>query len=414
MIKKLKHIVTNNKSIVLMDQAIFSGNSFITTIVLSRLLDPSNFGVYTSVILLIYLIVSVSNALIIQPLQVSLATISHKKNYISFTYFMQLLLILLIVLIMLGVFKLNLAFFSLYNAMGFEICIISIGFLFHDYLRKLFLAKKEVKNAFVIDALTTACHLGVLVFLYLSESILLNQLLLLLGLGYIPVILFSLWCIKPKIYKLNSWKPYILKHYHQSKWLLLTAIVQWWSSNLFVVASGIFIGIKALGAFRLVQSLFGILNIILQTFENYVLPQTAELLTKSKEEAKGYLKQICLKTAIPFGIVLTLVFLFSEQIIVLAGGNKYAEYAYVVKGMAILYCFIFLGYPIRMAIRALILNKNFFMGYVLSLGFSLISFNYLLEKWGLVGAITGLIFSQIIVLGYWHLILIKNKFLLWK
>ena len=133
-----------------------------------------------------------------------------------------------------------------------------------------------------------------------------------------------------------------------------------------------------------------------------------------EEQAKAYLKQISLKTAIPFSIVLVLIFVFSEQIIVLAGGAKYSEYAYVVKGMSVLYCFIFLGYPIRMAIRALILNKNFFMGYVLSLGFSLISFNYLLEKWGLIGAIVGLVISQLIVLSYLQFILIKNKFLLWK
>jgi len=414
MIKKLKHIITNSKSIVLIDQAVFSGNSFLTTIVLSRLLVPSDFGVYASVILLIYLIVSILNAIVIQPLQVTLATIKHKQNYISFSYFVQMLLIILAVVIMIGVFKLNLSIFKLYNPMCFGISAITIGFLFHDYLRKLFLAKKEVKNAFVIDTLTTLCHFGVLLFIYLLGSISLSQILYFLGLGYIPGILFSMWCIKPRFSEMNLWKSYTQKHYHQSKWLLMTAIVQWWSSNLFVVASGVFLGIKALGAFRLVQSLFGVINILLQTFENYVLPQTSVLLVKSQDKAKAYLKQISLKTAIPFSIVLVLIFVFSEQIIVLAGGAKYSEYAYVVKGMSVLYCFIFLGYPIRMAIRALILNKNFFMGYVLSLGFSLISFNYLLEKWGLIGAIVGLVISQIIVLSYWQFILIKNRFLLWK
>lgn len=414
MIKKAKRMFTEPTSIVLIDQAIFSGNTFLTTIVLSRLLDPSNFGVYTSIILLIYMIVSVLNAIIIQPLQVSLATVKHKQSYISFTYFMQLLFIILIVITMIFFFKLNLTFFELYKPLSIGICTVTFGFLFHDYLRKLFLAKNEVKNAFIIDSLMAFCHLGVLFFIYFSKSISLNKLLFLFGLGYLPVILFGLWCIRPKFYKINLWKSYILKHYDQSKWLLLTAIVQWWSGNLFVVASGIFIGIKALGAFRLVQSLFGILNVLLQTFENYVLPQTAHLLNKSKNNAKTYLRQISLKTAIPFGIILTFVFLFSKQIIVLAGGDNYVEYAYLVKGMAILYCFIFLGYPIRMAIRALILNKNFFLGYVLSLCFSLVSFNYLLEKWSLNGAIIGLVFSQIIVLAYWQLILIKNKFVLWK
>ena len=93
---------------------------------------------------------------------------------------------------------------------------------------------------------------------------------------------------------------------------------------------------------------------------------------------------------------------------------QYARFAYVVKGMAILYLIIFLGYPTRMAIRAMVLNRHFFLGYVISLIIGLVSFQYLLEQYQLMGALAGLMMSQLALLTFWQLILRKNNFLLWK
>ena len=75
----------------------------------------------------------------------------------------------------------------------------------------------------------------------------------------------------------------------QGCWMLLKEILNLWSNSLFTVASGIFIGIEALGAFRLVQSLFGILNMVFQTFENHLLPEASRLFQTSVKESKAFL-----------------------------------------------------------------------------------------------------------------------------
>ena len=127
-----------------------------------------------------------------------------------------------------------------------------------------------------------------------------------------------------------------------------------------------------------------------------------------------YLNSITKKSGFLFGVVLLVLFVFSEQVMRLSGGEKYLSYSYIVKGMVILYAFIFIGYPIRLSIRLLILNRVFFVGSLLSFFFSLFSFDYLLKNWGINGAVAGLIVSQLIVLTYWQIILIKHKFVLWK
>ena len=407
-------LMSSNKSQVLADQTVFSANSFVTTILMARILSPSDFGIYASVVLFIYLIVSALNAIVIQPLQVTLSKINNLSSYISFSFWVQLTLVVIITTLVGLTLGLDLSYLAIYNELGLVIMILTAGFVMHDYFRKLFLAQAKIKKALSIDVITAIIHCGILISSLLVFQLSLYEVMLFLGLGYLPSIIIGIIFIQPGYKEGAEWKLFSTMHYHQSKWLLLTSLVQWWSSNLFVVASGVFLGIKALGAFRLVQSLFGVLNMLLQTFENYALPQASRLLFSSITEAKRYLKQISLKSSILFGFVLSLAFIFSKSIILLAGGEQYVEYSYVVKGMAVLYLFIFIGYPIRMAIRALVLNKHFFLGYIFSLLFSLSSFNFLLDSWNLTGAIIGLIISQIILLSYWQFILINKKFILWK
>jgi len=412
--KLFSDILTKRKSLVLADQAVFSGSSFLMTIMMARILGPYEFGIFATIILFIYLLINILNSIVIQPLQVSLASISNKSSYISFSFWLQLALVIFLSFTIAIISKFNFSIFEKYNDLALSILSISTGFLLHDYFRKVFLAKAEILRSLIIDLLTSFLHISILFTAYFFLNLTFPEIVLIIGIGYTPAIVVSVIFIHPRLPDLAEWKTYILKHYHQSKWLLVTALVQWWSGNLFVVASGLFLGLQALGAFRLVQSVFGVLNVLLQTFENYALPQTSRHLLTSHTKAKNYLKQIGIKSSFFFGFILLPAFIFSKHIIILTGGPNYAEYDYVVRGMVILYIFIFLGYPIRMAIRALVLNKNFFLGYAFSLLLSLTSFNFLLEKWALIGAITGLIISQIVMLGYWQHILIKNNFSIWK
>jgi hypothetical protein len=71
--------------------------------------------------------------------------------------------------------------------------------------------------------------------------------------------------------------------------MLLKEILKLWSNSLFTVASGILIGLETLGTFRLVRSLFGILKMVFQTFENQLLPEASRLFQTSVKESKAFL-----------------------------------------------------------------------------------------------------------------------------
>ena len=77
----VKKILLSPSLLVLVDQAIFSGTNFLLTLFLAQKLDIKNFGLFSTIVLVTYLVMSITNALIIQPFQVSIAKISKRKEY---------------------------------------------------------------------------------------------------------------------------------------------------------------------------------------------------------------------------------------------------------------------------------------------------------------------------------------------
>jgi O-antigen/teichoic acid export membrane protein len=408
--KLLKKIASSPSILVFADQATSSGTTFLLTLFLAQKLDNKSFGAFSAIVLVSYLVMSITNALLIQPFQVSISKIMEKKQYQVFlTYGLFVVSLFLFFLIQFAVFFLALT--NEYRMNVYAISCFILGFIINDFFRKLLLGINKVKIVFAMDFIFLL--LIIIVFCW-DETIQLQNTLWTIGLSNLITTLPGVYFIVKNFETPISWKLFLNHHFAQGKWLFSVALLQWCSSNFFVLVSGIYLGIEALGALRLVQSFFGILNVGLQTVENYFLPKVAAIYNENSAKAKKYLIEITAFGAVFFAILLTLFFIFSKEIIVLAGGQKYQNYGYVVRIISVLYFFIFLSYPIRIAIRILVLNKIFFFGYVLSFVSSLLSFHFLLNSFGLYGAVSGLILNQIIMILFWQNQLKKNQFQLWK
>jgi O-antigen/teichoic acid export membrane protein len=406
-----KKIVLSPSVLVLVDQAIFSGTNFLLTLFLAQKLDIKNFGLFSSVVLVTYLVLSITNALLIQPFQVAVSKISKRKEYYV-SLFLGLAALLSFFMFLVKLLVLFLPNENLYGLQSNAIICFVVGYLLQDFFRKILLAIANIVTVLLIDLLFLV--LISIAFFSLKNQITLFNSLLIIGFANIISAVPGLYFILKNYEKPVSWKTFLQNHITQGKWLFSVAILQWCSSNFFVLISGVYLGIEALGALRLVQSFFGIINVILQTVENYFLPKVALLYNKNAATAKTYLLEITAYGALLFGLILSVFFFFSDEIIVLFGGSQYANYGYVVKIMAVLYFFIYLSYPVRIAIRVLVLNKIFFIGYLISFVSSLLTFHFLLKYTGLYGAVLGLIINQIIMILYWQNQLRKNQFILWK
>jgi O-antigen/teichoic acid export membrane protein len=406
----IKKILLSQPVLVLIDQAIYSGTNFLLMLFLAQKLDIKNFGIFSTLMLFVYLTMSITSALIIQPFQVSYIKVLLKKEYFIFL-FLGILISTTVIMVIVKLLFLVLPIFSVYDSYGNVMSLFVVGLLIQDFFRKLFLGLTQILKTLIIDS--TFLFLVIILFYFYKDAIQLSNALWIITIANLVSSFTGIIFIIKNYEKPRSWKLFLDNHIMQGKWLVYTAFLQWGSSNFFILVSGIYLGIEALGALRLVQSLFGVLSVALISIENYMLPKMVYFHNESVLKAKKYLLDISLMGMVAFSLILTLVFIFSNEIIILAGGIKYQEYGYVVKIMAILYFFIFLNYPIRIAIKVLVLNEIFFYGYVISFIFSVVSFHFFLKYFGLYGAVAGLTINQFVMTIYWQNQLKKNQFQLW-
>ncbi len=397
-----------------LDQLVVSGASFGLTIVCSQVYDITTFGIYAALMIGLHLLLNMIHSVLVQPMQILINKIENMKDYNGFLLF-------LFSLVSLGMLLLSMFFFSIDGIVKMEqfspyvssFGIFSYSFAVHDLFRKYNLARNRVHLALVADMLNFCgqfCALGCAFYFFESS---LEVLFLFLALAYVPGIIYGLFHFKVSRNVLAT-SSYMKYHLKEGKWFLFTSLTQWGASNFFVLFAGIYVGLQALAALRLGQSIFGVLNVVLQAVENYLVPYVSRLFMSCPHRTITFLQKISKK-----GIVIMLIFsfpvlLFSKQIMFFIGGADYQQFHGVLIGLSFLYVLIFAAYPIRISIRILELNKIFFTAYAVSFVISLLSFQFLLKNFSIYGAIIGLIMNQLVMILLWQYTLSKNKFKLWK
>lgn len=406
--KKLKEIASNPSSLVFTDQLIFSGSNFLLTFLLARKLSIPDFGLFSSILLVTYLLVGICNAIIVQPFQISAAKEFSRKS-LGFVFQATLLLIFIFALLLLITEFLPISSIDFFKKNLSEIILFITAYIFQDFVRKILLTLDRIQIVLFIDCI----FLVVFPFIWIEENISLFKSLYIIGIiNFIAAIPGIIYFIKNSDFSLKN-NSLFCYHFKEGKWLLSASVVQWFSNNFFTLVAGIYLGTNALGALRLVQSFFGIINIILQTVENYYLPKTALLHYQNKGQEKKELLKNMSKGMAVLGVLIAGFFIFSEPIITFLGGQKYHQYGFVIRLISVLYIVILYGYPTRIAIRILEQNKVFFIGYCISFMFSLLSFHFLLKYFELYGAVSGLVINQVLMIVYWKILLNKKNISVW-
>lgn len=406
--KNIFKIIQRPAFLVFTDQLIFSGSNFLLAFLLARKLSISDFGYFSSVLLVTYLLVAVCNALIVQPFQI-LAAKEFGKKSLGFVFMAALLLICIFVLVIFLARFLPISALLVFQNTVVSIIIFVSAYILQDFLRKILLTMNRVHLVLLIDSI----FILVFPFIAFNEHLTLTKSLMIIGLvnafASLPGFCYIIRNSDLNIKNSALWK----YHWNAGKWFVSAALLQWFSSNFFTLAAGIYLGVNALGSLRLVQSFFGVINIILQTVENYYIPKTAKLYYQDRESVKKKLFKNMIQWMVVLGIVVGLFFAFSQPLITFLGGEKYREYGFVVKLVSVLYLLIIYSYPTRISIRVLEQNKAFFTGYCISFLFSVLSFHFLLQSGGLYGAVGGLAINQILMITYWKILLNKKKISLW-
>jgi O-antigen/teichoic acid export membrane protein len=412
---RLRLLQQSPKTWVLADQAVVSGSSFVTNILIARALGITDYGKFSVILLVQLFMLSIQQAVSTGVLQVMAHRYDQQERnfYIKGVFYAQCLFFLLLSLVCLSLFWAVPSLTTGYTGLFAPGLFGTIGFLAQDFLRKTLLTLAQENRAFFIDALTNAIQLAVLAGLMATGHLSLVATCWTIGLTFIPSVALGVAWVKPGRASFRAVRNAFHIHKGQGGWMLLSALLQWFAGNLFVLAAGWWLGLAALGALRLAQYTFGILNVVLQAVENYTLPKASRS-HDTPAQFNRYLQQVLKKSLVLIGPLLLLVVLFAKPLLAFSGGPAYTRYAYVMYGLAATYLLILAGLPVRIALRTKLLNRSYFTGYVLATLFSLVAAKWLILQWGLTGVLTGLFSTQLILLVYWLLTLKTKNVIAWR
>jgi O-antigen/teichoic acid export membrane protein len=239
---------------VFSDQIIVSASAFVTNIILARALGPTNYGVFSSFVLIQMFLLSLSLAATTQISQIVYNKLPGglQKKYISGLFYFIVLGVLVVLLT--GHFV-----YIFFRNPLIEVTTIATAFLLiQDFLRRFFLTVNRNSRAFAMDISTNLIQLAILCYLWHSDLLNPVNAILVIGTTYIPTIFLGIYWLKPNAPSRSDMKYTMGIHAGKIRWLLLSAILQWLGGYFFILAAGWWIGSAALGALRLSQYHFAI------------------------------------------------------------------------------------------------------------------------------------------------------------
>jgi O-antigen/teichoic acid export membrane protein len=410
--KYVKTVLSKPITWVMVDQLLVSGINFITTFILAHGLPVSDFARYSGIVLAQMFMLTMQNALVLQPFQLFLYRLPgkscrHTAWWAGFIF------------ITVGLIGMHAArhFFEQGGILTktqamYSLCCIE-GYLLMDLIRRMLIAEKKITQSIIIDAISNIPQLIVLAYLFYAKELTLDSGLKTISVTYIPAVLVGIFFLQPRFQSLPTFFRIYKMFWKESRWLTATGLLQWSSGNYLVVAATYYIGAQALAAVRLGQSILGVVGVFLQASENYVLPKAAQMLRVSPYMMWRYVKHYSIGLILISLVISSTLFFFSKPIFFAAGGSQFVEYSSVLQWFALLLMTIAISYPFRILIRVHMQNAHFLVGYIFTTLFSLLAAKWLCISMGMAGVVIGLMFNQIVMVIYWTIILKRKKQMAW-
>lgn len=385
----------------LADQSIVSATNFLTNVMLARFMGLREFGVFALAWMSVLFVNSLQNALIVAPMM-SIGPRQEEKDrpsYFGAVVLQELVLVSFCFVLVYSVLKVsgNFVRFSEIRQLAFPLAVSAFAYQMQDFLRRYFFATHQSRRALADDALSYLTQLPILLLLHRAGH--LNSataLWAMAGTSLLGLLPGFLWMERLEF----NWvriRAVSGRHWRISRWLSASAVLQWTSGNLFVIAAPVYYGAAAAGVLKASQNLMGVTHVWFQGLDNVVPVETARRLHEGGVRSMlGYTRSILMKwggLTLLFAIVIAVAPAFWLRLLY---GPEMVQYGYVLRLYALLYVVVFLGGPLRAGLQALEFTVPIFWSYLAMTAFAF-SFAVPMAKWlGLSGSLFGLIGSQLL------------------
>jgi O-antigen/teichoic acid export membrane protein len=385
----------------LTDQAVISATNLLTAVMLLRFMGLREFGIFTLAWMSVLFVNSLQTALIVAPMM-SIGPKQEEKDrpsYFGAVVFQELVLVSFCFVLVFAALKVSDGFFPHKNLqqLALPLAVSAFAYQMQDFIRRYFFATRQSSRALADDALSYFTQLPILFLLHRAGH--LNSataLWTMAGTSLLGLVPGWFW-MEPLKFNSERIRTIALRHWRFSRWLSASALLQWTSGNLFVLAAPVYYGAAAVGALKASQSLMGVTHVWFQGLDNVVPVETARRLRKDGVHSMlAYTRSILVKwggLTLLFAIVMAAAPGFWLRLIY---GPEMVQYGYILRLFALFYVIVFFGGPLRAGLQALEYTVPIFWSYLAMTAFSF-ALAVPLAKWlGLTGTMLGLLGTQIL------------------
>ena len=380
-----------------------SGVNFLTAILLARYLGIEEFGRFTLAWMAVLFANSIQYAMIIAPMMSTgpKQSAAERPAYYGAVVAQQIVVSVFFFFAVFSGVRLSAVFFPEWRVEGFALPLAAaaVALLSQDFLRRYFFTCRREAVAFANDAIRYLGQIAVLIWLFLSypESMDSIKTLWVIAVLATAAAVYGAFYVERVEINAATVRRVASRHWHFSKWLVGSAILQWCSGNLFTVASGAVLGSSAVGALKAVHSLMGVTHVLILGLDNIVPVRAARNFhVGGKPALYSYLRRVTFLGGAATGVIAVIAAVVPDFWLGLVFGEQYSGYGYLLQWFAVVYCFSFFGLPLRAGLRAIEHTRTIFWAYLWMALFSVIFAYPFVVHFELAGAAAGFIIAYLV------------------
>jgi O-antigen/teichoic acid export membrane protein len=386
------------------DQILVSGVNFLTTVLLVRALGLEEFGVFVMITIGVQFLAGLQGAGILAPLMSLFdqrGDIS-RSSYLAAVLLHQALLSAGVVAIVLAAsFIVGFVLAPLQPINFFLVALMAVTTQCQDLSRRFFYVTERPVSAFASDLIAYGARLVVLAALAMGGLLTIDLVwVVMIGASATALLLMA-----RDLAELDTGWPAIKavtdRHKKIAGWLIGNRIVGWFSdSDFFLLVLGSLLGPAQLGAVRAVQSVVLVVNLLLQSLENFVPSAATKALMQGGGKALlRYVAEISLLGAAGIFAVVALLMVFIDPILMLMFNNVFPGALVILAILGAHQALVHVTMVVVAGLRALESMRGAFLAQTAVAAAALALVWYPTHAWGVVGALSTLLAARILLTG---------------
>lgn len=409
---KLKSSIINtlNKGLVsILDQGLFSGISFIVSILLGRWLQPVAYGSY-SVAMSIFLLASgVYSSIVLEPMSVfgSKAQHNHSEKYSGSILIMHLVLTGCVALILfLSTFLGFLGFNESTSAI--RIMALTLPFVLGFWLVRWSLYTQSLPSKAL---LVTVCYstgiLASIIILKLTGSISSENVFLTTGLVSLFTSISVLWDARKHVLR-TAVIEHTGMHWGYGKWILLASILQWLSTQFYLVLVSTNISLSDGAGYRAIQNLAQPLEQVSTALGLLLIPWFSRKFANDSTSALKKIHWVSWILGLIGLVYLAVAWEGKDFLVHVVYQGKYDAYSWLVPYMVGFPLIISLSKGAQIGVRVLEKPGVLLVAYLCAVIITAILGPILINDYGLKGAVVGRLLSAVVFSLLTHILYRRN------